>query len=190
MVRMMLLEGRIVVILLQSRKTSAAVVLGTSTSLLVTEVLPGVGCEETDMLSILAASLHLRLIVGARKWLLMASKIGYGSIACEVQLGPVMGSLQHHRAVPELLDQAVLTLDRGIRNLCDLVALEAVPTLVSSLVDEINDVQGIHKVDECVSDVAIIGEIDAKIHEIVLAPAGLVHDPLQHCLVNLIGDVA
>ena len=36
---------------------------------------------------------------------------------------------------------------------------------------------------------AIIGKIDAQIHEVVLAPTGLVHDGLEHGLVDLVGDV-
>ena len=36
---------------------------------------------------------------------------------------------------------------------------------------------------------AVVGEVDSKIHEVVFAPAGLVHDSLEHSLVNLVGDV-
>jgi hypothetical protein len=37
---------------------------------------------------------------------------------------------------------------------------------------------------------AIVGEIDAQVHEIILAPAGLVNDALQHGLVYLVGDIS
>ena len=37
---------------------------------------------------------------------------------------------------------------------------------------------------------AVVGEVDAQIHEVVFAPAGLINDLLQHRLVNLVGNVA
>lgn len=37
---------------------------------------------------------------------------------------------------------------------------------------------------------AVVCEIDAQIHKIILSPAGFVDDPLQHGLVNLVGYVA
>jgi hypothetical protein len=42
----------------------------------------------------------------------------------------------------------------------------------------------------CQNLLAVIGEIDAQVHEIVLAPAGFVNDPFEHGLVDLIGDVS
>jgi len=37
---------------------------------------------------------------------------------------------------------------------------------------------------------AVVGEVNAQIHEVVFAPAGLVNNLLQHRLINLVGDVA
>jgi len=81
----------------------------------------------TDMLSVLAAALHLGLVVGLRERLLLASEIRPGSIGGVVELGcqpeckmrqrgthlgPVVRRLQHDGAVAELLNKAILPLDR------------------------------------------------------------------------------
>ena len=81
------------------------------------------------MLGVLAASLHLRLIVWNREDLLDTSQLRHRSIRGVVKLsmlasakrstslaewthlGAVMVRLQHHRAVAELLNKAVFALD-------------------------------------------------------------------------------
>ena len=104
-------EVVLVVVLFQSSETSAAVVLRTATALLITEVLSSIRSEEADVLRILAASLHLGVVVWTRERLLLAGKLRTWAIGGEVQLGAVVRSLQHDRAVAELLDQTVLALD-------------------------------------------------------------------------------
>jgi hypothetical protein len=37
---------------------------------------------------------------------------------------------------------------------------------------------------------AIIREVDAKVHEIVFAPARFIYQSLEHSLVNLVRDIA
>lgn len=37
---------------------------------------------------------------------------------------------------------------------------------------------------------AVVGKVNPEVHEVVLAPTGIVHDTLQHCLVNLVRYVA
>lgn len=100
-----------------------------------------------------------------------------------------MRRLQHHRAIPEFLNKTVFTLNGGVRYLGDLVALEAVPTLVASGVDEVNYIQGVDEVDKSIANVAVVGEIDSEIHEIVLAPARLIDYVFQHSLVDLVWNV-
>ena len=39
------------------------------------------------------------------------------------------------------------------------------------------------------NSLAIVGKIDAQVHEVVLAPAALVDDALQHGLINLVWNV-
>lgn len=48
----------------------------------------------------------------------------------------------------------------------------------------------VNEVDEGVAHVAIVVEVDSEVHEVILAPARLVHNVLQHGLVNLVGNVA
>jgi hypothetical protein len=80
------------------------------------------------MLRVLTTTLHLGLVVGLWERLFLPSHLWHGSvggieqlgllveqksIVCAVAayLGSIVRSLQHHRAVAELLDQAVLPLD-------------------------------------------------------------------------------
>jgi hypothetical protein len=86
------------------------------------------------MLSILAAALHLGLVVGLRERLLLASEIRPGSVRGVVELrllvrvqygatggahlGPVVRRLQHDGAVAELLNKAILALDRFEESVC------------------------------------------------------------------------
>lgn len=101
-----------------------------------------------------------------------------------------MGLLQHDGAVAELLDETVLALYSSIGDLSDLVALETVPTLVASRIDKVDNIQRIDEVDERVSNIAIIRKINAQVHEVILSPARLVDDALQHSLVHFVWDVS
>lgn len=203
-----------IVTLLEGCKASATVVLGAAATLLITEVLTSVGGEEafgdvphvsrltkrdivpqqtpklTNVLGILTASLHLGLVVWLWKRLLLTSHAWDRSVGGIVELGPIMSLLQHDGAVSELLDETILALDGGIGDLGDLVALEAVPTLVASRVDKVNNIQRINEVDERVTNVAVVCEINTQVHEVILSPAGIVDDVLQHSLVHLVWNVS
>ena len=67
----------------------------------------------------------------------------------------------------------------------------------------------IDEVDECVTNtkngpsimfgrvrrlgqysLAVVGKINAQVHEIILAPARLIDNTLQHRLVDLVGDIS
>lgn len=153
-------------------------------------MLTGIGSKEPNVLSILAASLHLGMIVWTRERLFFSRMRRGRSVHRVVQLGAVVRSLEHNGAVSEFLDQAILALNGGIRYLGHLVTLETIPSLVASSPHKINNVQRIHKVDEGVPNVAVIGKVDAEVHEVVFTPAGLVNNALEHCLIDLIGDIA
>lgn len=142
------------------------------------------------MFGILTTSLHLGLIVRLWERLFLTGHAWDGPIGGIVKLGPVMSLLQHNRAVAELLDEAVFSLDGGIGDLGDFVALEAVPTLVASRVDEVDDIQRINEVDESITNIAVVCKINTQVHEIILSPAGLIDDAFQHSLVHLVGDVS
>lgn len=144
----------------------------------------------TDVLSILATSLHLGLVVRLGEELFLTGHLWNGSVGGVVELGPVVSVLQHDRAVAELLHKTILALNRGVGDLGNLVALEAVPPLIATRVDKVDDVQGINEVDEGVTNIAVVGEIDPQVHEVVLAPARLIDDALQHGLVHLVWNVS
>lgn len=80
---------------------------------------------------------------------------------------------------------AILT---GIRHLGNLVTIESIPiasqsisymsadngflpTLAGSSIHEIDDVIRIFEVDEGIADIAVVGEVDTKVHEVILPVA-------------------
>lgn len=214
LVNRLLMRVHSVVTLLESSEASTTVVLRAAAALLVAEVLAGVGGEQafstvqhvsrlskrkfipqdfsqlTDVLSILTAPLHLGLVIRLREELFLTGHLWDGSVGGVVELGSVVSVLQHDRAVAELLHKTILALNGGIGDLGNLVALEAVPPLVATRVDKVNDVQGINKVDKGVANVAVICEVDSQVHEVVLTPARFINDALQHGLVHLVWDVS
>lgn len=143
----------------------------------------------TNVLGILTASLHLGLVIWLGKRLFISSHLRSRPIRRVVQLWSVVRCLKHYRAVTKLLNKTILALNGRVRDFSDLVALEAVPPLIASGIDEVNDIQRIDKVDESISNVAVVREVDSQIHEIILAPARFIHYVLQHGLVNLIWDI-
>lgn len=203
-----------IVILLKGCETSATVVLGAAASLLVAEMLTSIGCEETfgdvphvsrlikrninppetsnltNMLGILTASLHLGLVVWLWERLLLTSHVWDRPIGGIIKLGPVVSLLQHDRAVAELLHETVLSLNGGVGDLGHLVALETIPALVASRVNEVDDIQRINKVYERVANIAVVCEINAQIHEVILSPTGLVDNIFQHGLVYFVWDIS
>ena len=89
---------------------------------------------------------------------------------------------QHYRAVAEFLDKAIATLNRCIRDFCNFVAVVAIPAVAGSGFDKINDPNWIIEVDESITDVAVVCKVDAEVHKVVLAKAGLVDNVFEHCL--------
>lgn len=75
-----MLERRVVVILFESCQSSAAIVLGTPASLLVTEVLTRVGREQPNMLRVFAAPLHLGLVIWLGESLLLTCELRHRPI--------------------------------------------------------------------------------------------------------------
>ena len=106
-----------------------------------------------------------------------------------VYLGPITVKFLHDRAVTELLDQAVLALDRGVRDFGHLPGTELIPTLVVDVKHEVDDGFRVLKVDEGIPDVAIILEVNAQIDKVVLAKAGAIYELFQVWEVHLVGNV-
>lgn len=174
-------------VLLLFSQGGTTVVLGTTAALLITEVLTGARSEQTNVLGVLAGASELRVIVGLRERLLLTDhrvRVGVE------ELGTCSLGLKHDRRVSELLDEAVSTLDSSIGNLGALVAAEVVPFLVGTCLDKRNNIQWVDEVDESVSNVAIIAEVDAEVHEIIVTEASLIDVLLQLGLSDLVRNVA
>jgi len=72
--------------LLERCQSRASVILGAPATLLVAEMLSGIGREKADVLSIFAAALHLGLVVRLGKWLLFSCQSRNGSVGSIEQL--------------------------------------------------------------------------------------------------------
>ena len=135
--------------------------------------------ELTDMLCVFHAASHFRGIVWSGK-LLLHPHVGAGSSYEE--FGAEGRMFKHHRAVTKFLYQTITALYGGVGYFCDLVAIVSVPAMACSGSHKIYNVDRICKVDECIADVAVVGKINAQIHEVVLAQACLVYNVFEHGL--------
>lgn len=93
--------------------------------------------------------------------------------------------LKHDRAVAELLHEAVLALDCSIGDFSNLLAIETVPRMASTSVGKVDDVERILEVDEGVTNVTVISEVDAQVHEVVLGKASFINNILKHDLLRV-----
>lgn len=153
-------------------KGGATIVLSTTVAIRVSvAVASTTGAEETDMSGILIGTSELEQVVRAWKGLLLAS---LGVTEGEVELWTGRRVFLHDGTVAELLYQTLAALHGGVGNLGHLVAIE--PALATNGFDKIDNVLGKLEVDECVADVAIVGKVDAEVHEVVLSKGSAVHD--------------
>mmetsp|Transcript_5328 Transcript_5328/g.15637 ORF Transcript_5328/g.15637 Transcript_5328/m.15637 type:complete len:207 (+) Transcript_5328:343-963(+) len=100
--------------------------------------------------------------------------------------------LLHQGGIFKSFQHRSLALDAGVRDVADLVAVERPPVLSKVALVEVQDVPVIHKVDECVSAVAAILEVDGEVEEVDHAGTVPVFVEFreQHFLGVLVGDVA
>lgn len=98
--------------------------------------------------------------------------------------------LSRLRLLVHVLDQVTLALDSPVGDLADLLRVESFPSLVIQVLVEGHDVNGIDEVDEGISNVAAIVQIEGQVEE-VIAPLVLAVDALEeHLLSVLVRDVA
>lgn len=167
-------------------KGRATIVLSTTVAIRVRVAVAGTTrAEETDVGGVLIGTGEFEQVVWAWKGLLLAS---LGVTECEVELWTGRRVFLHDGTVAEFLYQALAALHGGVGDLGHLVAVE--PSLATNGFDEIDNVLGKLEVDECVADIAIVGKVNAEVHEVVLSKGSAVHDGLQHGLVDAIRDVA
>lgn len=132
--------------------------------------------EQTNVLRVVAATLRLGSVVRPRELLLTSDHawMRRGVVADE-QLWAEIWEFSHHCRVPELLDEAVVPLDCGVRysrNARTAPAIEAHawhPRPAHVSLHELDDVRRVREVHEAVPNIAVVLEIDAQVGEVVLA---------------------
>ena len=80
-------------------------------------------------------------------------------------------------------------LDARIADVADLLAIELLPLLAVKLLNERDDVLRPHHVDESVSHIALVLEVDWQVEEVVGAAELFIDGSEQHLLCVLVGDV-
>lgn len=148
---------------------------------------------ETDSLGVIETASELGRIVWTRKLALFADRSVVGAV--EVvdrvpQLWTKACKFLHDRAVAELLDEAVLALNGGVRNLEDLLRLVTSPSLADTSMEEGDDQLWADEVDKGIADVAVVGEVGTQVGEVEVATAGTVKHLLETLRVEAIGNVA
>lgn len=68
--------------------------------------------------------------------------------------------LVHDAGVPKVRLESLLALDPGIPDLADLLTVEALPALAVHVLHEWFDVGAVHKVNESVTHIAHVLEVD------------------------------
>ena len=91
-----------------------------------------------------------------------------------------------HRSNIETL---TVYLDSGVADVADFLTVESFPLPLVESGHERHDKLGLHHVDEGISHVALIFEVDGKIKEVILAAELLVYCLEQHLLCILVGNV-
>src|SRR5579871_2014029 len=102
----------------------------------------------------------------------------------------MIGPFLHDTRVLEQIDERCKALTSCIRDLSDLVGVVHVPRFALMFDEKVHDVFGLRKVDECVTNVAQVLEVDAKVAEVVMTETSLVNDGLELMNIHLVGNVA
>lgn len=133
--------------------------------------------EQADGSSIVARTTTLLFVVGRRKLDFSADGIkvrettnGGQVLRVNVvpELGTVTRNLLHDDRVAELGQEAVDALDSSVGNLTLLEGTVHVPLLTNTTLDEVGNEFRTDKVDEGVTDIEVVGEINAKVREVVM----------------------
>lgn len=149
--------------------------------------------EETKGSGVVHGAVELGLIVTKGKGTLVANLHAVGNVIAvngEEEFGTVVIGLFHDGAVAELGDQAILTLDRGVRDIDKLFRMMSAPWAANAGLKERNDEVGSRKVDKGVTDIVAGAEVDAKVAESVAAKAMTVEPSLEFRGSESVWDVA
>lgn len=83
-----------------------------------------------------------------------------------------------------------MALNSGVGDLTCLLRAVEVPGSSDALLDKVDNVLGLGKVDKGIADVAVVGEVDSEVRKVVQTMAGLVEPLLETNSVELVGNVA
>lgn len=89
----------------------------------------------------------------------------------------------------EIVLECFLSLDTAIRDFADLVAVELRPLGSIIFIEEVYDEDGIDEVDECVSHIAVILEINRQVEEVIVVLLRTVNCLQEHLLSVLVRNV-
>lgn len=144
--------------------------------------------EQTNGTSIVARTTTLLLIIRRRELDFSADGIeirkatnGRKVLGIDVvpQLGAVARDLLHDDRVAELGQQAVDALNRGVGHLTLLQGTVHVPFLSNTTLNEVCDELGTNEVDEGVSNIEVVREINAEVGEVVMTLQSVVGEELD-----------
>jgi len=111
-----------------------------------------------------------------------------GSSAVEDD-GSTLLIFAHQTRVLEVCNEGVLSLNSGVSDRAHLLAVELLPFLVVELVIEVRDLERRQKIDESITDVALILEVDGQVKEVIISSVAFVDGHQQHLLAVFVRDV-
>lgn len=97
--------------------------------------------------------------------------------------------LAHICRLTEVLVQGLSALDSAIGDLTDLFRVEDFPALAIHVLEKGNDVHWINEVDESISDIATIVDVQGQVEEVELTLVVSVNPFQEHILGILVWDV-
>lgn len=97
--------------------------------------------------------------------------------------------LAHQTRVLKVCDQRILSLDASKGDFADFLAVELFPFFVVETIIEGNNRLWSDKVDESVSNIALVLKVDGKIEKVVEAFVVLIDGGEKHALVVFVGNV-
>ena len=95
--------------------------------------------------------------------------------------------LRLHRR--KVILQGLLSLDTTIGDLANLVAIELCPLGSIILVEEVHNENGINEVDEGITHVAVVLEVNRQIEKVIVVLLGPIYRLQEHLLGVLVGNV-
>ncbi len=88
-----------------------------------------------------------------------------------------------------MVDKLLLALNSGVCDLAYLVRVELAPLPPMKLVIERYNVSGVSEINESISHVALILEVNRQVQEVKLAFVIILKGSLQHLCTVLVGNV-